>query len=207
MCRWNAFIQFCPCVLLFVNSMLWKYQTYVKHILQKNNDLILIKKKFNSVIFLRMQEIVLLTKISGNWQCFYLYFIFKQLRTCTTSLIPSFDFSTGIRRHTFKLPASGPREEGTVVNKSTASDIKLQFLQNNDVVQVLSCLNIKSPDRRGFQRRFNRLSDMMVDVNKQRMIDNQTYVKHIVNFFVVHCSTRGQNVCVAASQPGCGLLL
>ena len=52
-------------------------------------------------------------------------FIFKQLRTCTTSLIPTFDFSTGIRRHAFKLPASGPREEGTVVNKSTASDIKL----------------------------------------------------------------------------------
>ena len=50
----------------------------------------------------------------------------------------------------------------------------------NDVVQVLSCLNIKSPDRRGLQRRFNRLSDMMVDVNKQRMIDNQTYVKHIL---------------------------
>jgi hypothetical protein len=61
-------------------------------------------------------------------------FIFKQLRTCTTSLIPTFDFSTGIRRHTFKLPASGPREEGTVVNKSTASDIKLRFLQNTSIV-------------------------------------------------------------------------
>ena len=48
----------------------------------------------------------------------------------------------------------------------------------SDVVQVLSCLNIKSPDRRGLQRRFNRYSDMMVDVNKQQMIDNQTYVKH-----------------------------
>jgi len=48
----------------------------------------------------------------------------------------------------------------------------------SDVVQVLSCLNIKSPDRRGLQRRLNRLSDMMVDVNKQQMIDNQTYVKH-----------------------------
>jgi hypothetical protein len=61
-------------------------------------------------------------------------FIFKQLRTCTTSLIPTFNFSTGIRRHTFKLPASGPREEGTVVNKSTASDIKLQFLQHTSTV-------------------------------------------------------------------------
>jgi hypothetical protein len=50
----------------------------------------------------------------------------------------------------------------------------------SDVVQVVSCLNIKSPDRRGLQRRLNRLSDMMIDVNKQQMIDNQTYVKHIV---------------------------
>jgi hypothetical protein len=39
-------------------------------------------------------------------------------------------------------------------------------------------------DRRGLQRRFNRLSDMMVDVNKQRMIDNQTYVKHILQLAV-----------------------
>jgi hypothetical protein len=50
----------------------------------------------------------------------------------------------------------------------------------SDVVQVVSCLNIKSHDRRGLQSRFIRLSDKMVDVNKQRMIDNQTYVKHIL---------------------------
>ena len=50
----------------------------------------------------------------------------------------------------------------------------------SDVVQVVSCLNIKSPDRRGLQRRLSRLSDMMIDVNKQQMIDNQTYVKHIL---------------------------
>jgi mRNA-degrading endonuclease toxin of MazEF toxin-antitoxin module len=50
----------------------------------------------------------------------------------------------------------------------------------SDVVQVVSCLNIKSPDRRGLQRRLNRLSDMMIDVNKQQMIDNQAYVKNIV---------------------------
>jgi hypothetical protein len=43
-------------------------------------------------------------------------------------------------------------------------------------VQVLSCLNIKSPDRRGLQRRFNRLSDMMVDVNKQRMQEGKMFV-------------------------------
>jgi len=50
----------------------------------------------------------------------------------------------------------------------------------SDVVQILSCLNMKSPDRRGLQRRLNRLTDMMVDINKQQMIDNQSYVKHIL---------------------------
>ena len=54
----------------------------------------------------------------------------------------------------------------------------------SDVVQVLSCLNIKPSDRRGVQRRFNRLSNIMVDVNKQRMIDNQIYVKHILQLAV-----------------------
>jgi hypothetical protein len=61
-------------------------------------------------------------------------FIFKQLRTCTTLLIPTFNFSTCIRRHTFKLPVYGPREEGTVKNKSASSEIKLQFLQNTSTV-------------------------------------------------------------------------
>ena len=50
----------------------------------------------------------------------------------------------------------------------------------SDVVQILSCLNIKLPDRRGLQRKLNRLSDIMVDVNKQQMIDNQSYVQHIL---------------------------
>ena len=59
---------------------------------------------------------------------------FKQLRICTTSLIPTFYLSTGIRIHTFKLTASGPQEEGTVVNKSTASNIKLQSLHNTSTV-------------------------------------------------------------------------
>jgi len=50
----------------------------------------------------------------------------------------------------------------------------------SEVVPILSCLNINSLNRRGLQRRFNRLSDMMVDVNKQQVIDNQSYVKHIL---------------------------
>jgi hypothetical protein len=72
--------------------------------------------------------------------------MFKQLRTCTTSLILTFDFSTGIRRHTFKLPASGPREEGTVVNKSTAHILQLAGEENLvDVETDSSYNNIPQP--------------------------------------------------------------
>jgi len=86
----------------------------------------------------------------------------------------------------------------------------------SDVVQVLSCLNIKPPDRRGLQRRLNRLSDMMVDVNKQQMIDNQTYVKHSLQLAgeenVVDVETdssynnRPQPGCEAATQTFCPLV-
>ena len=86
----------------------------------------------------------------------------------------------------------------------------------SDVVQVLSCLNIKSPDRRGLRRRFNRLSDMMLDVGKQRMIDNQTFVKHILqlageeNLVDVETDSsynnRHQPGCEAATQIFCPLV-
>ena len=86
----------------------------------------------------------------------------------------------------------------------------------SDVVQVVSCLNIKSPDRRGLQRRLNRLSDMMIDVNKQQMIDNQTYVKNIVQLAgeenPVDVETdsfynnRPQPGCEAATQTFCPLV-
>jgi hypothetical protein len=69
--------------------------------------------------------------------------------TCTTSLIATFNFRTGIRSHTFKLPGYGPRQEGTVVNKSTSSVIKTTV------------------STKFFSQQTN-------------MIDNQTYVKHII---------------------------
>ena len=85
----------------------------------------------------------------------------------------------------------------------------------SDVVQVLGCVNIKSPDRRVLQRRFNQLSDMMVDVNKQRMIDNKTYVKHILQLAgeenPVNVETnssynkRPQPSCEVATQTFCPL--
>jgi hypothetical protein len=57
----------------------WSMPCGKKHVyLEKTNDLILIFFFLNSVIFLRMQGIVLLTKIYGNWQCFYLLLLFSQ---------------------------------------------------------------------------------------------------------------------------------
>jgi len=41
--------------------------------------------------------------------------------------------------------------------------LKLKVGRSDDV-QILNCLNIKSPDRRELHRMHNRLSDMMVDV-------------------------------------------
>ena len=57
----------------------WSMPSSKKHVyLEKTNDLILIFFFLNSVIFLRMQGIVLLTKIYGNWRCFYLLLLFSQ---------------------------------------------------------------------------------------------------------------------------------
>jgi hypothetical protein len=83
----------------------------------------------------------------------------------------------------------------------------------SDVVPILSCLNIKSPNRRGLQRRFIRLSDMMVDVNKQ-MIDNHSYVKHILQRGWGRQSSWCRNrlflqqttACEAATQTFCPLV-
>jgi hypothetical protein len=57
----------------------WSMPSSKKHVyLEKTNDLILIFFFLNSVIFLRMQGIVLLTKIYDNCQCFYLLLLFSQ---------------------------------------------------------------------------------------------------------------------------------
>jgi hypothetical protein len=62
-----------------IQVLKWSMPSSKKHVyLEKNNNCILIKKKINSVNFLGMQGIVLLTKLYGNWQCFYLLLLFSQ---------------------------------------------------------------------------------------------------------------------------------
>ena len=87
----------------------------------------------------------------------------------------------------------------------------------SDVVQVLSCLTIKSPDRRQLHTTFIRLSDMMVDVKKQRMIDNQTYVKNTLQLVEEEnpvdvetdssYNNRPQPGCEAATHTCCPLVV
>ena len=50
----------------------------------------------------------------------------------------------------------------------------------SDIVQILTCLNIKAPDRRGLQRKFNKMSDLMIELNEEQMLKNQNYVKHVL---------------------------
>ena len=80
----------------------------------------------------------------------------------------------------------------------------------NDLNMMLSCLNIKSPDKRGLQRKLNKLTDKAEELNKQQMVENQQYVKRIQTFagvsnqsdveFDVSYSSRPQQGCERATQ-------
>lgn len=82
----------------------------------------------------------------------------------------------------------------------------------NDLNLVLSCLNIRAPDKRGLQRKLNNLSDRVENMNKQQMVANQQYVKKIQTLagvpvpnesdieFDVSFSSRPQQGCESATQ-------
>ena len=52
----------------------------------------------------------------------------------------------------------------------------------NGMILSLSYLNIKSPDKRGLQRKLNKLTDKIEELNKHQMIENQLYVRRIQAF-------------------------
>lgn len=80
----------------------------------------------------------------------------------------------------------------------------------NDLNLVMSCLNIRTPDERGLQRKLNKLTDQVEEMNKQQMIQNQQYVRRIQTFagvpnqsdieFDVSYSSRPQQGCERATQ-------
>ena len=52
----------------------------------------------------------------------------------------------------------------------------------NDLNLVLSCLSIKAPSIRVLQRKLNKLTDKVEELNKKQMLENQLYVKQIQSF-------------------------
>lgn len=80
----------------------------------------------------------------------------------------------------------------------------------NDLQLVLSCINVRTPDKRGLQRKLNTVTDKAEEINKEQMVQNQLYVKRIQSFaglpnqsdveFDVSYSSRPQQGCERATQ-------
>ncbi|MEW8543120.1 MAG: hypothetical protein AB2693_06255 [Candidatus Thiodiazotropha sp.] len=80
----------------------------------------------------------------------------------------------------------------------------------NDLNMTLACLNIRSPDKRGLQRKLNTVTDKVEDMNKEQMIQNQQYVRRIQTLaglpnesdveFDVSYTSRPQQGCERATQ-------
>ena len=80
----------------------------------------------------------------------------------------------------------------------------------NDLDLVLSCLNVRPPDKRGLQRKLNTVTDKVEEMNIEQMVKNQQYVKRIQTFagvasvsdveYDVSYSSRPQQGCECATQ-------
>ena len=80
----------------------------------------------------------------------------------------------------------------------------------NDLDLVPSCLNIKAPSIRVLQRKLNKLTDKIEELNKKQMLENQLYVKRIQSFagllhqsdieYDVSYSSRPAQGCECATQ-------
>ncbi|MES9880370.1 MAG: hypothetical protein ABW185_05750 [Sedimenticola sp.] len=49
----------------------------------------------------------------------------------------------------------------------------------DDVLLVMSCLNVKTPNERSLRRKINKTMDAAEEINKEQMLANQQYVAHI----------------------------
>ncbi len=49
----------------------------------------------------------------------------------------------------------------------------------DDVLLVMSCLNVKTPNERSLRRKINKTMDAAEEINKEQMLVNQQYVAHI----------------------------
>lgn len=113
-----------------------------------------------------------------------------------------------------KTSAKGP-PSGTL-NTSLLIPVLKSKVGITDLLKILACLNIKPPDRRGLQRKLNRMSDLMVDLNENQMLENQNYVRRILelvgndNYTDVEVDSsynnRPQSGYEAATQTFCPLI-
>lgn len=111
-------------------------------------------------------------------------------------------------------PARGP-DAGTL-NTCLVIPVLKTKVGISHVTHMLSCLNIKPPCRQGLQEKVNRLSDLVVKLNEQTLIDNQSYVKKVLeiagqdNFVDVETDTSYNNRpragYEAATQSFCPLI-
>lgn len=76
-----------------------------------------------------------------------------------------------------------------ILNDALVIPILKSMMGISDINLFLSCLNIKTPNKRVMQRKLNQLSDLVTDLNEQQMLANQEYVgkkydvRHIPHFF------------------------
>ena len=90
----------------------------------------------------------------------------------------------------FKSPKTGlfttvkPQRDpdGGCINTMMLMPVVKSRVGLSDLNLVLSCLNIKAPSIRVLQRKLNKLTDKIEELNKKQMIENQQYVKRIQSF-------------------------
>lgn len=78
---------------------------------------------------------------------------------------------------TFK-PARGP--DGGTLNIALLIPVLKSRVGLSDIIHILTCLNIKAPNRPGMQIKVNKLADLIEKLNKNTMLDNQTYVRKVL---------------------------
>ena len=78
---------------------------------------------------------------------------------------------------TMKSPR-GP--DSGVLNNALLIPVIKSKVGISDIVTIMSCLNIQCLSRTVMQRKVNKMSDLMVDMNKKTMIENQEYVKKVL---------------------------
>ena len=94
------------------------------------------------------------------------------------------------KRCGFKIPKSGllttvkPQRgpDAGCINTMMLMPVLKSRVGLNDLNLVLSCLNIKAPSTRILQRKLNKLTDKIEELNKKQMLENQLYVKRIQSF-------------------------